>query len=290
MKRLIIAAALAAPIMLGTSCNTDELQRLQAQNDSLRSVATTGGVKIDEYFAAFNSIQENLNQIKEKEQIITLKTKSGGELDETSADQINDDILAIYELMHKNKQTIKDLNNKLQSAGLKNKEMAKTIQLLTEQINSKDTEISTLKEQLARLNFDVAQLNQEVASLDSTLQEEQRLSEQKSEIISTQDAALNTVYYVVGTKKELVNHNVVTKEGLFKGLKIDASLDKDYFTKTDLRTCNSITINTKNAQILSSHPTGSYKLIQNGKIVERIEITDPAKFWDSSKILVIVAD
>lgn len=286
----MIAVALAAPLLMNSSCNTDEIQRLQAQNDSLRSVATTGGVKIDEYFAAFNSIQENLNQIKEKEQIITLKTSNGQELDETSADQINNDILSIYELMLKNKQTIKDLNDKLQRNGLKNKEMAKTIQLLTDQIANKDQEITSLKDQLAKLNLDINELEDKVAQMDSTLQEEQRLSEAKSEIISSQDAALNTVYYVVGTKKELISHNVISREGLFKGLKIDASMDKEYFTKVDLRTCNTISINTKNANLLSSHPSGSYKLIQNGKIIEKLEITDPAKFWDNSKILVIVTD
>ena len=290
MKRLELTAAILGSLLTFQSCNTEELQRLQAQNDSLRSVATTGGVKIDEYFAAFNSIQENLNKIKEKEQIISTRTQTGQEFDETSAERINDDILSIYELMQKNKQTINDLNNKLQKNGLKNKEMAKTIQLLTEQINSKDQEITTLKSELEKLNFNVAQLESQMAEIDSTLKEEQRMSEEKSEIISAQDEALNTVYYVVGTKKELMNHNVVAKDGLFKPLKIDGNMDKDYFTKTDLRTCNSIPLNVKSAKILSSHPSGSYKLIQNGKVTDKLEITDPVKFWENSKVLVIVAE
>ena len=290
MKRLVLLAAVAGSLFTLQSCNTEELQRLQAQNDSLRSVATTGGVKIDEYFAAFNSIQENLNRIKEKEQIISTRTGSGQELDETSSERINEDILSIYELMQKNKQTINDLNNKLQKNGLKNKEMAKTIQLLTEQMNSKDQEITALKSELEKLNFNVAQLESQMAEIDSTLKEEQRMSEEKSEIISAQDEALNTVYYVVGSKKELISHNVVAKDGLFKGLKIDGGMDKDYFTKTDLRTCNSIPLNVKSAKILSNHPSGSYKIIQNGKIMDKLEITDPVKFWENSKILVIVAE
>ena len=290
MKKFLIAAALAGPLLMFQSCNTEELQRLQAQNDSLRSVATTGGVKIDEYFAAFNSIQENLNKIKEKEQIISMKTQSGQELDETSADQINNDILAIYELMQKNKQTVNDLNSKLQKNNLKNKEMAKTIQLLTEQINSKDSEINTLKSQLEKLNFNVKQLEIQMAEIDSTLKEEQRLSEEKSEIISSQDEALNTVYYVVGTKKELMSHNIVAKDGVFKPLKIGPGMDKSYFTKVDLRACNSVTLNVKKAQMLSSHPAGSFKLVQKGKIIEKIQITDPFKFWENSKILVVVTD
>ena len=87
MKRVLIMAALVAPLAF-SSCNNAELQRLQAQNDSLRSAVTTGGIKLDDYFAAFNSIQENLNMIKEKEQIISVKT-GNGEVDKASADQIN---------------------------------------------------------------------------------------------------------------------------------------------------------------------------------------------------------
>ena len=222
--------------------------------------------------------------------IIPKATSSGKELDETSADQINNDILSIYELMQKNKQTINDLNAKLQKNGLKNKEMAKTIQLLTEQITSKDSEITDLKNQLSKLNLNVQQLESQMAEIDSTLREEQRLSEEKSEIISSQDEALNTVYYVVGSKKELINHNIVAKDGVFKGLKIGPGMDKDYFTKVDLRTCNTINLNVKKAQILSSHPSGSYKLVQQGKNIDEIEITDPIKFWENSKILVVVTD
>ncbi|MBQ1697311.1 MAG: hypothetical protein II075_05470 [Bacteroidales bacterium] len=288
MKRVLIMAALVAPLAF-SSCNQAELQRLQAQNDSLRSAVTTGGIKLDDYFAAFNSIQENLNMIKEKEQIITLKT-GNGEVDKASADQINEDITSIYELMLKNKQTIKDLNTKLQQNGLKNKEMAKTIQLLTDQINTKDKEVTDLKTKLERLNIDLANAEKKAAELDSTLKEANNVNEELTEVNNAQDAALNTVYYVVGTKKELVNHGVVNKEGLFKGLKIGDSFDKNYFTQVDLRNLNSININVKNAKILSSHPSSSYKLVERGKIVEKLEITDPAAFWERSKFLVIVAD
>jgi len=275
--------------MFMASCNNAELQRLQQENDSLRSVAITGGVKIDDYFAAFNSIQENLAAIKEKEQIISMRT-GNGEVDERSADQINSDITSIYELMLKNKQTIKELNTKLQQNGLKNKEMAKTIQLLTEQIDAKDKEVTTLREQLERMNVAMGDLDAKVAALDSTLQEQQQVNEEQTELISSQDAALNTVYYVVGTKKELVNHSVVSKEGMFKGLKIGDSFDKNYFTQVDLRQLSSVMLNTKKANILSSHPTSSYKLVSRGNVVEKLEITDPVAFWERSKFLVIVVD
>ena len=288
MKKLILLFSAVAVAATFYSCISEEMERLRAQNDSLRSVATTGGIKLDDYFAAFNSIQENLQTIKEKEQIITVRTGNGQELTSSQADAINEDILSIYDLLLKNKQTIADLNKKLQSAGVKNKEMAKTIQLLTQQVTEKDNEITALKTQLAKLNFDVEQLNEQVASLDSTLQAEQEASAEKSEIISAQDLALNTVYYVIGTKKELMNRNVISREGLFKGLKIGDSFNREYFTKVDMRSISEIPLNVKDLELLSSHPSGSYQLVKNGNTISKIEITDPNAFWERSKFLVMM--
>ncbi|MCQ2253029.1 MAG: hypothetical protein MJZ61_06240 [Bacteroidales bacterium] len=290
MKRIFMMAALVAPILMNTSCNNAELQRLQEQNDSLRSAVTAGGIKIDDYFAAFNSIQENLNQIKEKEQIISVRTNNGGELDDNSAEQINDDIVAIYELMLKNKQTIKDLNAKLQKVGLQNSEMAKTVKLLTAQIEGKDKEINDLKDKLSKLNLDVESLNAQVDSLGNNLAASIEENEALSEVVASQDVALNTVNYVIGSKKELIAHGVIDKAGIFKGLKIGDSFDKNYFTQKDLRELTSINLNVKKAQILSSHPSSSYKLIQSGSMIDRLEITDPVAFWERSKFLVIITD
>ena len=64
MKKLILLFSAVAVAATFYSCNSEEMERLRAQNDSLRSVATTGGIKLDDYFAAFNSIQENLQTIK----------------------------------------------------------------------------------------------------------------------------------------------------------------------------------------------------------------------------------
>ena len=290
MKKLILLATAFAAASTFFSCNSGEIERLRAQNDSLRSVATTGGIQIDEYFAAFNQIQDNLKQIKEKEQIITVRTGDGQELTSSQADAINEDILSIYDLLLKNKQTIADLNKKMQKDGVKNKEMAKTIQLLTQQVTEKDNEITDLKDKLAKLNFDVEQLNTQVAHLDSTLQAEQEASAEKSEIISAQDLALNTLYYVIGTKKELMNRNVISREGLFKGLKIGDSFDREYFTKVDMRSIDEIPINTKNIRILSSHPAGSYEEVRSGNNISKIAIKDANAFWERSKFLVIMVE
>jgi len=287
MKKLLFAVA-SLSLLAMNSCNTAELERLQAQNDSLRSVVTTDGFKMDDYFKAFNEIQENLNSIKEKEQIISLKTQNG-ELSDSQGEQINQDILAIYDLMLQNKQTIADLNKKLSNAGVKNTQLQKSLKMLQDQMTSKDKEITSLKEKLSELNFNVEKLESEVADMTQRLEAEQAENEVKTEIITEQDLALNTVYYVFGTKKELVNHKVIDKEGVFKGLKIGDNFDKNYFTKVDLRDLNKIQINSKVDRLLSAHPQNSYRMVtsSNGN-VQYIEILDQNAFWEKGKFCVII--
>jgi hypothetical protein len=83
---------------------------------------------------------------------------------------------------------------------------------------------------------------------------------------------------------------VISKEGGFIGIgkttKVKDDFNKDYFTKINIESTTAINIGAKRAKILSSHPSGSYKLIGE-KPVEKLEITNPQEFWSNSKYLVI---
>jgi hypothetical protein len=287
MKKYFILLFIATTFLV--SCNNAELEKLKSQNDSLMSVTNTDEIQIQDFLKGFNEIQENLNSIKDKEEIITVKT-SDGELDANAKDQINEDILTIYELMLENKETIQTLKTKLASASYKNTELQKTIDLFTASITEKDKEITILKDQLATLNIDIENLNSQIADLNSNVDTLKEISENQSNVIDEQDVKLHTVYYVYGTKTELKEHNILSKEGAFKPLKIDDNFDKTYFTKIDDREVLKINLNAKTATILSTHPASSYKFIEKDKKVQSIEITDYATFWEKSKFLVIVVD
>lgn len=287
MKKYFILIFIAASFLF--SCNNAELERLKTQNDSLMSVTNTDEIQIQEFLKGFNEIQENLNSIKEKEEIISVKT-SDAELDANAKDQINEDILSIYELMLENKETIKTLKTKLSSASTKNTELQKTIDLFTASIEEKDKEITILKDQLAALNIDIENLNSQIADLSSNVDTLTQIKENQSNVIDEQDAKLHTAYYVYGTKTELKEHNILTKDGAFKPLKIDDNFDKTYFTKIDVRDVLKINLNAKSATLLSNHPATSYKFITKDKSVQSIEITDYESFWEKSKFMVIVVE
>jgi len=287
MKKYLFFILVGSMFMF--SCNNSELERLKLQNDSLMSITTTDEVQINDYLKSFNEIQQNLNTIKEKEAIISVNT-DGGELDANAKDKINDDILAIYEIMLENKETIAALKKKASSAAYKNTELQKTIDLFAAQITAKDAEITELKNSLAALNIDVANLNSKIENLNSNIDTLKQVSENQNEVINEQDEKLNTAYYVYGTKDELKSHNILSKDGAFKAIKLGDDFDSQYFTKIDIREVTKITLNVKNATVMSNHAESSYKLLENDKKIQGIEITNYEKFWEKSKYLVILVE
>ncbi len=287
MKKHVFFFFIALTLLF--SCNNSEVERLKKQNDSLMGITNTDAIQINDFLHSFNDIQQNLNTIKEKEGIITANTKDG-ELDASDKDKINEDILAIYELMLDNKETITELKKKLSTAAYKNTELQKTIDLFTAQINAKDLEITQLKNQLEKLNFDVATLNKEIENLNQNIDTLKDVSEKQSEVIGEQDAKLNTAYYVYGNKEELKTQNILSKDGMFKALKLDDNFDNKYFTKVDIRDLKTITLNVKKATIMSTHPETAYKLVTADKKIASLEITDYEKFWEKSKFLVILVE
>lgn len=287
MKKHLIILTLIFSILIIQSCGDEaEVERLQSQNDSLKNVANESQTQLDQFMNAFNDIQQNLNTIKQKEHIIELNTIDSTEMTPDMKDQINSDIITIYELMQENKNALNSLKTKLKNSGIKNKQLQETIKLYENQMTQKDTEISELKEKLENMNFNMQELNEKITNLQTNIGTLEQTQEQQNELINKQDKELHTAFYVIGTKTELKDNKILTKDGILSKLSLSTDFDKSYFTKIDYRNIDKIPINSKKYQIITKHPAESYSIIENEEIA--LKITDKNKFWSMSKFLVIM--
>jgi hypothetical protein len=287
MKKLIYLL-LFLPFFI--ACNNGDkakLEQLQKENQQLLGEQNKKDSTINDFLESINSIEENLSTVKAKENLISESTKNNNEIKIDTREKINQDIQEINNLMEKNKKLISSLRGKLKKSDLKIAELQVLIENMTKQLADRDAEITTLKEELVKLNFAIEVLNKKVDSVSVD-------NQNKNVVINKQTEDLNTAYYVLGTSKELKEHNVITKEGGFIGLgktkKLKGDFDQNYFTKVDISKINSININSKKAKVLTSHPAGSYKLEKDGKVFTKLVITNSAEFWKASKYLVIVLD
>ena len=284
LKSLLLVAALIFSNLFVTSCKNDKEKEGNPEADSLKAVAgdltsqlNEKEAALQEFIASFNEIQDNLTAIKDKEKIVTAASTSGDV--KRKEDQIKEDIQSIYDLMAKNKNRINSLSKKIKDANLKIEGMEKMIENLNNSLNQKDMEIADLKTRIEGLNIELSNLNTNYKVVEAE-------SAEKTEII-------NTAYYAIGTAKELTDKKVITKEGGFIGIgkstKIQADFNKEYFTKVNAEQTTSINIGAKKVKILTTHPSGSYKLVGQ-KPVEKLEITNAKDFWSVSKYLVIVIE
>lgn len=289
MKKYFLFFSFFAVLLSIIACgNDEELQKLQAENDSLKNVANESQVQIDQFMASFNDIQQNLNTIKQKEHVIDLNTSDTSEMTPDMVAQVNDDILLIYDLMEENKQALNILKQQMQASGIKNQQLQQTLSLYEEQMLQKDDEISTLKQRLEDMDFNMQQLNQQISDMQSNIDTMNQVTQEQDQTIDQQDLDLHRAFYVIGTKNELKDHNILTRDGVLSGFSLDPNFDKTYFTEIDYRNLSEIPLNNSKIEILTQHPSSSYTLVGDNNAVSKITITNKDDFWSVSKFLVIM--
>lgn len=261
-----------------------EAARVQSQRDSLAVLVAQKDSIIDDVFGSLNNIGENLEAIREREQIIASDVDRG-EIRKMSTVRIGEDVAAIDRLLLDNRQTIDRLRvnaRKLEKANVKIGSLEKMIAQMTARMDEKDTEIVALKDNLRNLNVELDSLHIAVADLDRSK------THLEGEVKSRNDL-LNTAYYIIGSQKELLRSEIVYKSGFIgKTLKINENRNLDNFTQVDIRDFDSVLLGKKNVTLVSTHPADTYEFrMGEDGVFEALEITDPERFWEYSKVLVV---
>jgi hypothetical protein len=258
-----------------------QLSVIETQKQFYSGVINSRDSLINEALKTFDTIEQELSAIKQKENIITVNS-SNREFSQNKKDKILGDITYIGTLLENNKKKIIMLNNQLKSYGIELKGLKNKIIQLETDINQNQMEIANLKTLMSQKEIEISSLNNKVDEQQSTIMKE-------NEIISNQTIELNKVFIVSGTKKELLDKGVISKSGGFLGIgkKQQINFNNNLFIQTDLTQLNSIPVNSKNVKLITDHPIDSYKFKYNDNVISSIEIINPSEFWKASKYLII---
>ena len=160
---------------------------------------------------------------------------------------------------------------------------------LNARLATRDKEIAAFQDEIRALRTQNAQLTVEKAVLTDT--------------VKAMDVRENKVFYIVGSRRQLIADKLVTEEGGSRGLLIvklgktlvpARSLDEARFTRADRREVLTIPLprSDRPYRIVSRHEVGLIEAAQKEKDGafrgESIRITDPVKFWATSRYLIIV--
>ncbi len=292
MKKLILKSAVGITILISmiTGCGPDykmEVERMMHERDSLMSVYDAKDSAITGYMNDINEIQASLDSLTLQEEILQRNTTNDPEASKDVKVKAKEQIEAIRQVIENNKKKLAELQSRLKKNSAKMAQLEKMVESLNQQLVMRDSSIVTLNAQIVSLNENISTMQ---TQMDTMRQEDQR----KATVITDKINKLNTAYYTVGTYKELRDKKVLSKQGGFLGIgkqkQMVPDFSQDAFTQIDVTSTKTITLNGKNAKVISTHPNGSYRIQKENKTVKSIEITDPEKFWKASKYLVVVTE
>ena len=228
------------------------------------------------YIRNLNDIQSNLDEIRASEKILSVHGQSENKTGNTTIE----DIKAINNLIIKSHREFVALKVKIKKMGVKEKDMETTIARLSTQLTEKDTEIAVLLSSLTKVNNSYKEVTRQFNDSIAVLQNQNTRIEY---LINN----INTVFYAIGTEKELKDNKVLIKTGGFAGIGKNTELTPDkntsYFTKTDLTKLSVIPLNAKFKKLLTTHPVESYK-ITGDKKADSLVITNQTAFWSKTSI------
>lgn len=252
--------------------NGPKRAQLMNENDSLQNVIRQRDTALDEMITSINIIEEGFRSINEAQGRVNLDMT----YEKSKSDRLLEDIAFISSTLAKNKEQIELLQKQLEKSQSGSKQLKVMIENLQKQLNEKGLEVATLQTALAEKNIHIEEL-------DKTIAELKQVKEVNERVISLQESELNSVWYAIGTKRELKGEKILSGGEVLR----EPNANMGYFTKADMRELNSIDTYAKSAKLLTSHPASSYNLVRDENKMYTLKITDPVAFWSVSRYLVI---
>lgn len=280
MKK-ILCLTLCVAMLASCEFQTKREKELTVQNESLVNELSKKNEALENAIQTISNIQEGFRVIDEAEGRVSIQSQGTEGL--TDAERLREDVRFIQQKMEENRQQIAQLEKQLKASGADNDNLRKMIVGLQRDLEAKVRDIAALRKELEQKNIRIAELDDAIVLLTGDVNTLQKANDEQQEVIERQIEQLNRAWYVYGTAKELKEQNIL------RGGKVLSAADfnKSYFTEIDIRVDRVFPLYSKQAQLLTVHPTGSYELVKDADKMITLNILDFEAFWSVSRYMVI---
>jgi hypothetical protein len=220
---------------------------------------------------------------------------SGAQEGPMSREAVLENIRGLTARLEQSEARLVETQRRLQASGNESVELRRTVQDLQSTITNQRETITSLTDQMSQVRAENVQLTTEVSDLS---QRTVALAEENLNLTTR----VNTVYYVVGTKDDLIQRGIVTEEGgsrvLFvfgkagKTLVPGRNLSPADFTAVDMRELVEIPLPMpdREYQIVSRQDLTALATQpdEEGRFQGAIQIAEPDRFWEKARFLIIV--
>lgn len=287
MKTKITFLIFSALIVASCGNQPSSEEVLKGQVDSLTAALDQRNADYDELDQYLTVISVGLDSITKQESEIFNTSK---ESSVPNREEIQQKLSHFKETLKEQRERITTLEAQLSNGGKKMQKLQAIVVSLKAQLVEKESQIEELQQEVESKDFTISILSKHMNRLTKRSAEQQELIEQQGKIMQEQDNAINEGFVKIASKSELKKAGLLSGGNLLKKSKVDyASIDKSLFQKIDTRVVTEIVIDAKNPKVLTQVPADTYTLVKDGKKTI-LRITNPTRFWNVSKFLIIQAD
>jgi len=239
-------------------------------------------LRYDQAVSEIVSIQDSLNAIvlgPEGSNNVPAQPLDEMQPPGTLHDTVLSRIATLKSAVERTKDRIEELDVRLKKSGVKIDGLERLVAGLRHSVSDKE-------DRIVELSTTVDTLQTRVAGLSTAVEDQQQQLVQKQTEIAT-------IYYAMGTKKELTNNGVAVSKGgvlgIGKTLEPSGTFNEAAFVAFDTDQQNVIRIPAEKAEVLSAQPTSSYVLEAVGKEYVELRIIDPAAFRKVKHLVILTS-
>lgn len=288
MRKPVLFALIAVAVVLAVVAGVlfVRYQKVSTEYTNMRLAEETARVGYSEAFSAITEIQDSLNAISVGDttvQMLSAGSQSELKVTEAVRRQALDRINTLNASLLRNKEKIRKLEASLRKSGVKVAGLEKMIVVLKQTMIEKEALVAQLTGRVDSLQTSVTGLTTEVQRGQETIRAQDQSIEQKRR-------ELATIYYVIGSKKELGTLGFIAAKGgvLGMGKTVEATgrYTESYFTSLDTDQESIIPTSAARVEVVTAQAPASYELKVVGGQTE-IHILDAKEFRKVKHLIVM---
>ncbi|MCH5224118.1 MAG: hypothetical protein J1E82_08755 [Muribaculaceae bacterium] len=295
MRKFTLCFCMLALMCVASCSKSNDKDREKEEMDSIKIAELTANYDEattfnDSLMLLMSDIYTGLDSINMQEGLL-YNMGNGESLNRR--EEIRRNLSDIRSRLSANQKVLLQMEQKLKASGNQNSVLSKTIEQMKQSIAQQETKISQLENQLAMAQDSISNLNRKVEAVEEEVKVQTEAKDAALQAVQEADQEidnLNTVYYALGTNKELKQNGLLEKKFLGQTKVLKGQFNESYFTKVDKRNLSSIPTGAKKIKIWTNMPAGSYEEVKGEDGYITLKITNPQQFWSLSPFLVIQLD
>ena len=261
-----------------------EISDLKQKNSELDQALVARDQFVDEVVASINGVYSDLETARAKEKRLLRQTQT------TEKKQI----LSNQEVRQQVVQHLAEIRNSLRQNRRRIANLEAKVKASEKQFASLNEMVEGLKHNLEEREKAIANLESELKELAGEIDAKTRQIAERDAIIHDQQGQMNTMYYVVGTRKELEEKGIIQNEGGFPfGLLgattiLASGFDESNFKPLDRLNTTSVTVDGEIDEIVPKRNEMLYTTtVAEDQKSTTVTIVDPKKFWQARYLVII---